>query len=183
MSDTSLPNRTTLTPTETADLLNFVLRSTYFQYDGAIYEQQDGAAMGSPVSAVIGIANLYYHPCQRHRRSGNVMLTTLLPSYIKRNDVEDFLKHLHTQQPTISFTMETENDNTIPFLDTLVIKDSEGRLTTSAYKKPTLISTCLMTHTTLNESDELNAVLSSAYTIDRKILSPNHRLPLRKRSI
>ena len=62
------------------------------------------------------------------------MLTTLLPSYIKRNDVEDFLKHLHTQQPTISFTMETENDNTIPFLDTLVIKDSEGLLTTSAYK-------------------------------------------------
>ena len=120
-SDTSLPNRTTLTPTETADLLNFVLRSTYFQYDGAIYEQQDGAAMGSPVSAVIGIANLYYHPCQRHRRSGNVMLTTLLPSYIKRNDVEDFLKHLHTQQPTISF-------------DTLVIKDSEGLLTTCAYK-------------------------------------------------
>ena len=103
--------------------------------------------------------------------------------YIKRNDVEDFLKHLHTQQPTISFTMETENDNTIPFLDTLVIKDSEGRLTTSAYKKPTLISTCLMTHTTLNESDELNAVLSSAYTIDRKISSLNHRLPLRKRSI
>ena len=30
--------------------------------------------------------------------------------------------------------METENDNTIPFLDLLVIKDSEGRLTTSAYK-------------------------------------------------
>ncbi|CAH3147199.1 unnamed protein product [Porites evermanni] len=100
-----------------------------------------------------------------------------------RSKVKNFLKHLHTQQPTISFTMETENDNTIPFLDTLVIKDSEGRLTTSAYKKPTLISTCLMTHTTLNESDELNAVLSSAYTIDRKISSLNHRLPLRKRSI
>ena len=33
--------------------------------------------------------------------------------------------------------METENDNTIPFLDTLVIKDSEGRLTTSVYRKTT----------------------------------------------
>ena len=42
---------------------------------------------------------------------------------LKRNDVEDFLKHLNTQhstiQPTIHFTMETENDNTIPFLDTI----------------------------------------------------------------
>ena len=35
------------TPTQIADLLNFVLRSTYFQFDGAIYEQQDSAAMGS----------------------------------------------------------------------------------------------------------------------------------------
>ena len=40
-----------------ADLSNCVLRSIYFQYNGSIYEQQDGAAMGSPVSAVI--ANIY----------------------------------------------------------------------------------------------------------------------------
>ena len=53
-SDSSLKDHTTLTPTQIVDLLDFVLRSTYFQYDGSIYEQQDGAAMGSPV-----IANLY----------------------------------------------------------------------------------------------------------------------------
>ena len=52
------------------------------------------------------------------------------------NDVEDFLQHLNTQQPTIHFAMETENDNTIPFLDTLVIKDPEGCLTTSVCRKP-----------------------------------------------
>ena len=56
-ADPCLANRTTLTPTQIADLLDFVLRSTYFQYDGLIYEQQEGAVMGSPVSAVI--ANLY----------------------------------------------------------------------------------------------------------------------------
>ena len=43
-----------------------------------------------------------------------------------------------------------------PFLTQLVIKDSEGRLTTSVYRKST--------HTTLNQ---FNAVLSSAYRIDR----------------
>jgi len=56
-SDPGLTDRTTLTPAEIADLLNFVLRSTYFLYNGSIYEQQGGAAMGSLVSAVI--ANLY----------------------------------------------------------------------------------------------------------------------------
>ena len=35
----------------------WLMRSSYFQYNGSIYEQKDGAAMGSPVSAVI--ANLY----------------------------------------------------------------------------------------------------------------------------
>ena len=56
-NDPGLVDRTNLTPTQIADLLNFVLRSTYFQYNGSIYEQKDGAAMGSPVSAVT--ANLY----------------------------------------------------------------------------------------------------------------------------
>ena len=37
---------------------------------------------------------------------------------LKRNNVEDLLQHRNTQQPTIRFTMESENDNTIPFLDT-----------------------------------------------------------------
>ena len=55
-ADPCLANRTTLTPAQIADLLDFVLRSTDFQYNGLIYEQQEGAAMGSPVSAVI--ANL-----------------------------------------------------------------------------------------------------------------------------
>ena len=33
--------------------------------------------------------------------------------------------------------MEVEKDNTIPFLDTSVTRDTEGFLTTSVYRKPT----------------------------------------------
>ena len=55
-SDLDLADRTTLSPVQIADLLNFVFRSTYFQYNASIYKQRDGAAIESPVSAVI--ANL-----------------------------------------------------------------------------------------------------------------------------
>ena len=82
-SDLSFPNHTTLTAAQIADLLNFAFRSTYFQYDGATCEQQDSAAMGSPVSAVSTwrtLKNRHYHPCKPHQRSGNVTLMTLLPS-------------------------------------------------------------------------------------------------------
>ena len=46
-NDPGLADRTTLTPTQIADLFNSVLRCTYFQYDGSIYEQKDGAALGA----------------------------------------------------------------------------------------------------------------------------------------
>ncbi|PFX24002.1 Retrovirus-related Pol polyprotein from transposon 17.6 [Stylophora pistillata] len=57
LNDPSLPDRTALTPTQVTDLLNFVLRSSYFKYNGALYKRQEGAPMGSPISAVM--ANLY----------------------------------------------------------------------------------------------------------------------------
>ena len=84
--DIDLANRTNLSSTQIADLLNFVLRSTYFQYNGSIYKQQDGAVVGSPVSAVI--ANIYIEDLRKKRwqmrlanlRSGNDMLMTLSQS-------------------------------------------------------------------------------------------------------
>ena len=138
-----LADRTNLTPTQIADLLNFVLRSTYFQYNGSIYEQKDGAAMGSPVSAVIAnplymeefeeraIATATYKP-KIWKRYVDDTFTVLGKDY-----VDGFLQHLNSQQRTIRFTMEIEKDNTIPFLDTSVSRDSNGFLTTTAYRKPT----------------------------------------------
>ena len=64
-NDPDLAGHTNLTPTKIANLLNFVLRSMYFQYNGSIYEQKDGAAMGSPVSTVI--ANLYMEEFEERR--------------------------------------------------------------------------------------------------------------------
>ena len=55
--DEMLADRTTLSPDRVAELLEACLRSTYFSYRGDFYEQREGAAMGSPVSAVM--ANLY----------------------------------------------------------------------------------------------------------------------------
>ena len=37
-SDPTLADRTTLTPAQITDLADFVLRSTYFQNNGSIYE-------------------------------------------------------------------------------------------------------------------------------------------------
>ena len=55
--DEMLADRTTLSPDRVVELFEACLRSTYFSYGGDVYEQREGAAMGSPVSAVV--ANPY----------------------------------------------------------------------------------------------------------------------------
>ena len=143
-ADTSLPARTSLSPSQVTDLLGFVLRATYFSYNGSFYEQQEGAAMGSPVSAVI--ANLYMEvfeeqalqscdPQLRPRVWKRYVNDTFVIS--TRASVDGLLVHLNNQQPTIRFTMEAEKDGKIAFLDTLVHRESDGRLTTTVYRKAT----------------------------------------------
>ncbi|KAL9965123.1 hypothetical protein ACROYT_G028877 [Oculina patagonica] len=141
-NDPSLADRTTLTPSQITDLLNFVLRSTYFQYNGSIYEQREGAAMGSPVSAVV--ANLYMESFEEQAITSSSYKPKIWKRYaddtftiLDRGSVDSFLQHLNNQQPSIRFTMETENDCKIAFLDTTVSREPDGRLTTSVYRKPT----------------------------------------------
>ena len=56
---------------------------------------------------------------------------------LDRENVEDFLQHLNNQQPSIRLTMETEKDKKLTFLDTEVLREPDGRLTISVYRKPT----------------------------------------------
>jgi len=100
-NDPGLADRTNLTPTQIADLLNFVLRSTYFQYNGSIYKQKDGAAMGSPVSAVI--ANLYMEESEERAIATATYKPKIWKRYVDdtftilgKDYVDGFLQHLQT---------------------------------------------------------------------------------------
>ena len=50
--DKSLHKRTKLTVDDLMELVNFVLTTTYFTSKDIIYQQKQGAAMGSPLSPV-----------------------------------------------------------------------------------------------------------------------------------
>ena len=55
--DPTCKERTVMSVGDIALLLNFCLKNTYFSFQGQFYEQDEGAAMGSPVSPIV--ANLY----------------------------------------------------------------------------------------------------------------------------
>ena len=129
--DPGLPDRTKLTPTQIADLLNFVLKSTYFKYNGSLYKQQEGAPMGSPVSAVI--ADLYMEVFEERALTTTSEPPRIWKIYVdvtfaitKKNNADNFLNHLNQQHPSIRITLETENDNKNAFLDSLVTREPDG---------------------------------------------------------
>ena len=141
--DTGLQNRTTMSIKHIMNLLEFCLKSTYFTYQGKYYEQVEGAAMGSPISPIV--ANLYME---------NFELTALNTSpnpplmwkrfvddtfvVMKKAHKEEFLTHLNSVDNNIQFTTEEpRSDGSLPFLDILITPDEDGRLDTTAYRKPT----------------------------------------------
>ena len=125
------------------DLLEFCLCNTYFLFQGQYYEQNQGTAMGSPVSPVL--ANLYLEFFEDRA------LTTVVnpPRWwkrfvddtfviLKQNMRDEFLQHINSVGPAIQFTTEEQRqDGSMPFLDILVTPQEDGTLTTRVYRKPT----------------------------------------------
>ena len=140
--DESLGERTPLSPGRVAELLQLCLRSTYFSFNGEFYEQREGAAMGSPVSAVV--ANLYMEFFEGLALNAAPARPRIWKRYVddtfsvmKKGDVDGLLNHLNSIRPSIKFTMELEEDGSILFLDTRVTRKVEGKLDITVYRKPT----------------------------------------------
>ena len=51
--DNKLADRTLLSPRQILDLLDILLCTIYFKFNGDFYQQTDGAAMGGPTSAIV----------------------------------------------------------------------------------------------------------------------------------
>ena len=129
------------------ELIKLCVESTIFTFDGVVYKQKFGVAMGSPLSPIL--ANLCLEFLEK-----NYIKT--LPEDIRAlfwvryvDDVfivyehneekfSEFLNHINNIIPSIKFTVEQEENGKIPFLDVLVIHDSINlNFSFSVYRKPT----------------------------------------------
>ena len=141
-TDETLKERTLMTPTQVRDLLAICLKTTYFVFQGVIYTQVEGAAMGSPVSPIV--ANLYMEWFEEHAILTFQYEITIWKRYVDDTIlaicdalVDDLMKHLNSIEPAIQFTHELEVEGKLPMLDTLTTRRPSGRLEFSVYRKPT----------------------------------------------
>ena len=135
--------RTSMSVVQIISLLEFCLKTTYFQFQGRFYKQLQGAAMGSPISPIV--ANLYMEDFEN-----KAINTAECPSRVWKRFVDDtfvvteaekkqgFLEHINKVGPPINFTTEDAQTNgSIPFLDTIMMPQPDGSLLISVYRKPT----------------------------------------------
>ncbi len=125
MNDQELSKKTTMSAENVITLFKLCVRTTYFAFNKKLYQQINGLAIGASSSGFA--ADLFME-----RLEGKALSTFIEPPKLWKRYVDDtfsklkmmfvdaFLAHLNNQHPRIKFTTETQENNKIAFLDTLV---------------------------------------------------------------
>ena len=138
-------NRVKPSPQTLTCLLEKVLRLNNFTFNDEHFIQIKGTAMGTRVAP--NFANVYMG-----RFEENFVYKTEWSNYviiwvrfiddiflIWKGDIDsltEFIDHLNNAAPSIKFTHEIST-NSVNFLDTTVLKDRQGNISTDVYQKPT----------------------------------------------
>jgi len=135
---------------ELITLTREILKQNYFMFDGAYYIQEEGLAMGSPLSGIMAELYLNYVENDLIFSGTNKFKDKILfysrfvdDTFIIFNGNHRQLKllnsFLNNLTPTLNFTLEIEKDKMINFLDLTVIKRTNN-IEFSIYRKPTMTS-------------------------------------------
>ena len=133
-----------LKKSEFKDLLSLTTKESYFIFNNILYKQIDGVAMGSPLGPSLANAFLTHHeqdwldsspleyrPLYYRRYVDDIFVLFKSSDHLKR-----FQSYLNSCHVNMSFTIETEQENKISFLDVNVIR-KQGEFITNVYRKPT----------------------------------------------
>ena len=123
------------------ELLILCTKNVYFTFNNETYIQVDGVAMGSPL--VAALANIFMVELETSvipNLSNKVKLWKrfVVDTYcLARSEyIDNILLALNSFHKNIKFAIEIEKDNTIPFLDILIIR-KPGKIETTVYRKKT----------------------------------------------
>ncbi|BHF81081.1 hypothetical protein SprV_0702421000 [Sparganum proliferum] len=155
-------------------LLKYCLQ-TFFTFEGTVYGQIKGTPMSSPLPVLIAEAVL--------QRLEALVFTTSKPKFwaryvddtfvvLKREMVAKFHVLLNSVLPDIQFTMETENNNQLAFLNVLVHRKVNGSLKTTVYGKATNTRQVLSYHSNHPLCHKRNCVRSLYKRVDTHCSEP-----------
>ena len=125
-------------------LLEICTKNSIFLFNQELYRQVDGVGMGLPHSPTFANLFLCYMEKQWLSDCPSHFKPVLYKRYVDdtfllfrdRQHSVQFLNYLNNKHININFTCESEESNTLPFLDIAVTR-SGCQFSTSIYRKPT----------------------------------------------
>ena len=124
---------------EFAKLLYNATTDVEFSFNGKIYRQIDGVAMGSLLGPVL--ANIFVGHCElrvdpeKWPMFYNRFVDDTFTIFPSKEESDSFFEVLNSMHPALKFTVEGECDDRLPFMDVLVERVG-GDLLRSVYRKP-----------------------------------------------
>ena len=152
-------------------LCEICLSQMYFRVEDYYFEQKDGLFIGSPSSPPF--AELYLQKLEREYifskpEPPKLWLRKVDDTFvITKQDPQSMLSELNNIHPQVNFTFEEMQNNQMPFLDSLVIREGNS-LESKVYKKPT--HTGQYIHYTSNVAPNIKASVISALTRRAKLV-------------
>ena len=140
-----------------------VIFSTHQGY----YIQKDGLAMGSPPAP--HLANGWLSQFDNVIRDNSVLYERYMDdvlTVVRKDRVNERLTHINNLHPYLHFTHELEDEGSIAFLD-MLIKNQNGNLSSSWYRKPTDTGLTLNYHALAPLKYKKSVVSSFIYRIYR----------------
>ena len=127
---------------ELKTLLELCTKEMHFSFDGKIYRQVNGVAMGSPLGPVI--ANIFMVELEKKvipTISDKVALWYRYVddtfTFVKKGEIDNVLRVLDNFHGNIKFTFEKQTNDSIAFLDVKVIRKADGSFDTDIHRKKT----------------------------------------------
>jgi len=122
--------------------IDHVLQGTLLRFNNHFYNQGKGTAIGASVS--VAIAEIFVHASIEERRRKLEKQPAIFYRYIDdifgiftgtEAELMEYHQELNKIHPDLKFTLEYSQKE-LPFLDTMVYLDAEGKVQTSVYHKP-----------------------------------------------
>lgn len=127
------------------EMFDLCTRNCYFTHNNKVYKQIFGTPMGSPIScdATSMLMDEILESARKKVRNELNFDIKILKKYVDdifmmvpATQIDQILAIFNGINQHIQFTCERENDNSIPFLDMLVRRHDDGKITTEWYRKP-----------------------------------------------
>ena len=155
--------------------MEMVTSDVEFSFDGVMFWQIDGVAMGSPLGPALANISVGFYENQSPDDEWPELYWRYVDDVFLHFENKparvEFFQRLNSLHPSLRFTCEEESVGKLPFLDVKVIRTDKGMVTT-IFRKPTFTGRYTPWDSYSPTNYKINLVRSLAHRA-RRICSPS----------